>query len=190
MSNFTQINDLPKFDLFSEFNSMLQQNVIHWNDNDQICLNTVEGKEDNFIIGTGSLVYDWDQGKIKDQNGNEIHVVKQKQSTVQENDFTILCSQFKNTMFETVYNELSNKYKLGRVRLMRSKSKTCLSWHTDNSIRLHYPLKTQEGCLMIIEDEVMHLTKDVWWMTNTKVKHTALNASKEDRIHLVAVILA
>jgi len=190
MSNFTKINDLPKYDLYAELNTMIREDKLYWNKDNQICLNTILGQEDNFTIGTGSLQYDWDLGRVQDADGNEIRIVNEKQSILQENDFTVMCSQFKNTKFEEIYKELSNKYTLGRVRLMRSKSKTCLSWHTDKSIRLHYPLKTQEGCLMIIEDEVMHLTKDTWWMTNTTGKHTAVNASREDRIHLVAVILA
>lgn len=190
MSNFTQINNLSKYDLYTELNTMIQEDKLYWNKDNQICINTISGQEDNFTIGTGSLTVDWDFGKAQDANGNEVRIVNEKQSILQENDFTVMCSQFKNTKFEEMYEELSNKYTLGRVRLMRSKSKTCLSWHTDKSIRLHYPLKTQEGCLMIIEDEVMHLTKDTWWMTNTISKHTAINASREDRIHLVAVILA
>jgi hypothetical protein len=189
MSNFTQINDLPKYDLYAELNVMLQKNTLYWNDDNQICINTILGQEDNFTVGSGSLIYDWDQPPIQDEYVNEIQIVNRKEIIMKETDFTIMCSQFKNTKFEEIYEELNKKYKLGRVRLMRSRSKTCLSWHTDDSIRLHYPLKTQEGCLMIIEDEVMHLTKDTWWMTNTAVKHTAINASREDRIHLVAVIL-
>jgi hypothetical protein len=72
---------------------------------------------------------------------------------------------------------------------MASKPKTCLSWHTDSSKRLHYPLKTQEGCFMVIEDEVFHIPKNQWWLTDTVLPHTAFNSSKELRIHLVASIL-
>ena len=72
---------------------------------------------------------------------------------------------------------------------MRSGSKSCLSWHIDSEIRIHYPIKTQEGCLMIIEEEAKHLTQNQWWWTNTVIPHTAMNASKEDRVHLVVSIL-
>jgi hypothetical protein len=41
---------------------------------------------------------------------------------------------------------------------------------------------------MVIEDEVKHLDQDKWWMADTIKLHTAFNASKESRIHLVAVI--
>jgi hypothetical protein len=42
---------------------------------------------------------------------------------------------------------------------------------------------------MIIEDEVKHMNENTWWMTNTVLYHSAFNGSKEDRIHLVAVVL-
>lgn len=65
----------------------------------------------------------------------------------------------------------------------------CMSWHTDSSPRLHFPIKTQSSCFMIIEDEVKHITQSEWWMADTTKHHTALNASNEERIHLVAAIL-
>ena len=53
----------------------------------------------------------------------------------------------------------------------------------------HYPVKTQDGCFMVIENEIKYLELNNWYWTNTVLLHTAFNASKEDRIHLVAVIL-
>jgi hypothetical protein len=61
---------------------------------------------------------------------------------------------------------------------MKSEPKTCLSWHVDFSTRIHYPMKTQEGCFMVIADEVCHLTENTWWWTDTVLPHTAFNASK------------
>jgi hypothetical protein len=84
---------------------------------------------------------------------------------------------------------LNQQYILGRVRIMKSEPKTCLSWHNDNSERLHYPLSTHSGCFMVIEDEVMHLEYNNWYITDTTKKHTAFNGSTNSRIHLVAVIL-
>jgi hypothetical protein len=43
--------------------------------------------------------------------------------------------------------------------------------------------------MMVIQDEVLHLEQGQWYMTNTMPEHTAFNASKEDRIHLVVVVL-
>jgi hypothetical protein len=42
---------------------------------------------------------------------------------------------------------------------------------------------------MLIEDEVIHLKQHQWYWTNTLPKHTAFNASREDRLHLVVVVL-
>ena len=191
--NFKQLTDLPVYDLQSEFLKLIESNQIGWFEqknknviNDQICINTVKGKEDDIHYGRGSLIYDWDKF-YHDQHGKLI--APYKDIVAKEEDFTILNSQFKGTLFEEVYATLEKKYVLGRVRIMNSKPKTCLSWHTDGSPRLHYPIKTQEGCLMIIEDEVKHLPENTWWWTNTTVKHTAINASKDTRIHLVVAVL-
>jgi len=187
MKHFTELNDLPIFDLLSEINRL----NIEWPHGNQICLNTVIGREDDYVFGNGSLLWDWDNQQIEiDEHGMERSVVPKKVDPYAESDFNILCSIFVGTLFETVYHALEQKYNLGRVRLMRSSSKTCLSWHTDEHPRVHYPIKTQDGCLMIVEDEVIHLPKNTWWWSNTLLKHTAVNASMEDRVHLVATIIS
>lgn len=190
MTNFKKLTDLPIYDLYSELNSMLHNNLIKWSSDNQICLNTTVNAPADFLKGCGSLTHDWSTSKqIIDQFGNERIEVNRYTVPYNETDFAVMCSQFKNTLFEDVYNALANRYKIGRVRIMKSKSKTCLTWHTDSTIRIHYPIKTQDGCFMIIENEVQHLTASTWWETNTLPSHTSVNASKEDRIHLVAVVL-
>jgi hypothetical protein len=190
MNYFKIIDNLPTYDLLSELNQMIDTSTINFcNNTSQICINTISGKEDDYIFGTGSLSKNWNnEVKYKINNVTKSFVPKKK-IIYKEEDFNIICSQFKETLFESVYNELNSRYKLGRIRIMKSKSKTCLSWHFDVAPRLHYPLKTQEGCLMIIEDEVKFLEPYKWWLTNTLKYHTAINASAEDRIHLVATIL-
>lgn len=190
MSNFKIIDDLPSFDLLTELNNLIKNDIIFWSKDNQICLNTTESQLDNFLLGSGSLEYDWDNAKeIVDEYGNSSFYVPKYEVKYKEEDFSVLCTQFKGTLFEEVCNELSKRYSLGRVRLMKSKPKTCLSWHRDSSLRIHYPIKTQEGCFMVINNEVMHLEQNTWWWINTTLPHTAFNASKEDRIHLVAVVL-
>lgn len=191
MSYFTIIDDLPKLDLLPDLNKMLDEGSIKWHkDNNQISLNTIKGKETDYLLGCGSLYYDWDNKIIvKDKHGNETFEVKEREVPLKESDFNVLCSQFVGTAFETVYNAIKEKYNIGRVRLMRSRPKTCLSWHVDDSQRLHYPVKTQEGCFMVIKDEVKHLKQNEWCFTDTLVEHTAFNGSKDFRIHLVATII-
>ena len=188
MSNFVELSNLPVLDLYKEFNTLIETETISWHidKKDQICINTVEDCPDDIHIGRGSLTYDWDSSTT-DENGN-IEVPLRKK-LLQENNFVQLATPFKNTLFEEVYNALNKRYHLGRVRIMNSMPKTCLTWHTDATLRVHYPLKTQSGCFMVINDEVKYLEKDKWYWANTRLPHTAVNSSKENRLHLVAVII-
>lgn len=190
MSNFNEITDLPILDLNSELNTLLLNQTLTWTGENQFSLNTVPDRPADYILGTGSLTHDWGNAKeVIDEYGNSTTVVSLFEKPYKESDFTVVCDQFKNTLFEEVYNAICKKYIVGRIRIMRSKSKTCLSWHTDSHPRLHYPIKTQFGCFMLIEDEVMHMPQHSWWITDTIKYHTAINASKEDRIHLVTTIM-
>jgi len=190
MSYFHQIHGLPEKDLLTPLNQMLVDDEIKWSGDNQICINTIE-ESDDFLLGCGSLHYDWDNAEIlvDESTGSEKIHVPEYETPMQESDFTKLCSVFQGTVFEEVYNELKKHYQVGRVRLMKSFPKTCLSWHVDNTPRIHYPVKTQEGCLMIIEDEVKYMPVNTWWKTDTLYKHTAINASKQDRIHLVTCVM-
>jgi hypothetical protein len=192
MKNFQEINDLPILDLLSEYKKLLEEKKIYFSNRNkfQLCLNSTVDQIDNIHHGIGSLDFDWDDVGTVGEDGNIITKPKLRKIQLKESDFKILCSQFKGTMFEEVYTALEKKYILGRVRIMKSTPKTCLSWHYDYDIRVHYPIETHEGCLMIIEDEVMHLSKNKWWYTNTQKMHTALNASTEERIHLVVNVIS
>jgi len=189
-SYFTKINFLPCLDLQTELDNLIASNRVYWVNNEQICLNSTRINSEDFSEGAGSLTYDWSKKTtIIKENGKEDIYVPKRDTLLAEKDFKFLCSAFKDTLFEIIYMELQEHFELGRVRLMKSKPKSCLSWHYDFEKRLHYPIKTQEGCLMIINDEVKHLPRYEWFLTDTTTKHTAVNASKEERIHLVACVL-
>lgn len=185
--NFKILDNLPVYDLMAEFNQLLSSGVVHWSPevDDQICINTIHGKEDDFLFGRGSLYYDWDK---KYFDNNKL-VIPERTEKLVEADFTVLCNQFKGTLFEEVYMQLTRFYKVGRVRIMNLKPKTCLTWHVDDTPRIHFPMKTQTGCFMVIDDEVKFLEPNTWWYANTLNLHTVFNGSKENRYHLVAAIL-
>tara|TARA_B100000035_G_scaffold218035_1_gene186969 strand:- start:722 stop:1306 length:585 start_codon:yes stop_codon:yes gene_type:complete len=185
--NFVELKNLPILDLQSELESLIDKKVVDFNKNTtQICLNTVNGKENDYEFGRGSLYYDWENKYVNDDG--EV-VVPPKEIVYQESDFNVLCTQFVDTGFETVYNALQKMFDLGRVRIMKSKPKTCLSWHADDHPRVHFPMQTQEGCYMVIDDTSKHLEECKWYYTNTILPHTAFNGSGKDRIHLVATIV-
>ena len=189
MKNFKELN-FPKFlNLLEDLNRLISSGIIDWGTSNQICLNTTLNEPDNFKLGIGSLDHDWAKAYVISENGVSKTIVPKKQSLLSDKDSTVLCPQFKGTEFELLYEFLNSEFKIGRIRLMKSESKTCLSWHVDHTPRIHYPIKTQPGCFMVIDDEVKYLPEHTWWWTNTVKDHTAFNASKESRIHIVACLL-
>lgn len=181
--------DYPTFPLLDCFNRLIEEKKIVKNkDHDQYCINTIPGEDDSPNFGRGSLILDWDKSYY--DNDKQEMVVPKRKKEYKEEHFCELVSVFKNTSFEDMYKYLSKRHLLGRVRIMISKPKTCLSWHKDFHRRIHYPMKTQEGCLMIIEDQVKYLEQNQWYSTDTLYAHTAMNASQHDRIHLVATIIS
>ena len=186
-SHFEEITDLPKFpNLLKHLTPEMIKCLDRYG---QIGLTTIPGFERDYTLATGSLLKDWSNKKTIKENGVIKIEVPNKKIRLHEKDFTVLCDIFKGTIFEEIYNVLNERYILGRIRIFKSEPKTCLTWHVDEGMpRLHYPIKTQEGCFMVIEDEVKHLELDKWWMTDTTKHHTAFNSSRETRLHLVAVI--
>ena len=110
-----------------ELKRLIENKIIKWK-SDQICITTIPGKENDYLFGNGSLDLDYDN-EYEDEDGHLI--VPKREVPLQEKDFTVVCDQFKNTLFEQVYNELSNEYVLGRVRLIMLEHKECFSWHKD-----------------------------------------------------------
>ena len=167
------------------------ESIIDWNEYDQICINTLPGKTDDHQFGIGSLTHDWNNSKkVWSEESNSYKIEVPLYATpMQDSDFTEVCDIFKGTIFDDMMTILQERYMLGRVRIMKSLPKSCLSWHRDLSVRLHYPLKTQTGCKMVIEDTVFSIPANEWWLTDTLKWHTAFNASKEPRVHIVTCIL-
>ena len=181
MSNFIELEGLPVYeDLLEEFLRLVDPEK-----GNQVCLNSIEGHEDDIYFGAGSMKYDWANATIT-ESGEK--VVPLRESRPREKHFTKICNTFKGTKLERIYHALAERYELGRVRIMISYPGTCLSWHEDGSPRVHFPIYTNPGCFMVIEDEVKHLEQNKWYYTNTMKYHTAFNGSKDRRIHLVANI--
>ena len=109
---------------------------------------------------------------------------------INEEEYSEFISDFENTYFKEVFETLSSKYKLGRVRILLKEPRSTLSWHRDPEPRLHIPIITNPGCLMVIDNVAKHMPADgsVWITNNTKY-HNAFNGGEENRVHLVACIL-
>ena len=147
-----------------------------------ISLNQIPG-DPNSIIGNNVRGVYWTR---PDSSGKET----QRDVTIDESKYTEFVEDFKNTYFKEVYDELSKLYKLGRVRLLLKEPRSTLSWHRDPEPRLHIPIYTNPGCLMVIDKIAHHMPADgSVWITNNLKYHNAFNGGEENRVHLVACVL-
>ena len=123
---------------------------------------------------------------IADESGKEVS----RDIDIDETKYTQLIPEFENTYFKKVYETLSKRFKLGRVRLLLKEPRSTLSWHKDPEPRLHIPIITNLGCSMVIENVAKHLPADgrVTITNNTKY-HNFFNGGEQARVHLVACVL-
>jgi hypothetical protein len=146
-----------------------------------ICLNQIPGNPDSIKGNFARGVY-WTK---PDHSGKE--VVRDK--TLDETLYTEFVKDFEKTYFKEVYDKLKSKFKLGRVRILLKEPRSTLSWHRDPEPRLHVPIITNPGCLMVIENEAKHLPADgSVYITNNIKYHNAFNGGEENRVHLVACL--
>ncbi len=146
-----------------------------------ICLNQIPGKPES-IKGNNSRGVYWTK---PDQSGKEVS----RDINLDESLYTEFIKDFEHTYFKEVYELLNSQFKLGRVRILLKEPRTTLSWHRDPEPRLHIPIITNPGCLMVIENTAKHLPADgSVYITNNVKYHNAFNGGEENRIHLVACL--
>ena len=147
-----------------------------------IPLNQIPGDPDS-VKGNNVIGIYWTK---PDSTGVEV----QRESKIDEHKYTEFVDDFKNTYFKEVYDQLTKKYKLGRMRLLLKEPRSTLSWHRDPEPRLHIPIYTNPGAIMVVDNVAKHMPADgsVWITNNTKY-HNAFNGGEENRVHLVACVL-
>ncbi len=147
-----------------------------------IPLNQIPG-DPNSVKGNNVRGIYWTK---PDSTGVEV----QRESKIDEHKYTEFVDDFKNTYFKEVYDQLTKKYKLGRMRLLLKEPRSTLSWHRDPEPRLHIPIYTNPGAIMVVDNVAKHMPADgsVWITNNTKY-HNAFNGGEENRVHLVACVL-
>ena len=147
-----------------------------------IPLNQIPGDPDSVKGNNVRGIY-WTK---PDSTGVEV----QRESKIDEHKYTEFVDDFKNTYFKEVYDQLTKKYKLGRMRLLLKEPRSTLSWHRDPEPRLHIPIHTNPGAIMVVDNVAKHMPADgsVWITNNTKY-HNAFNGGEENRVHLVACVL-
>ena len=147
-----------------------------------ICINRIPGDENSITGGNVRGLY-WTKP-------DTTNVEEQRLPYIEEHRYTEICPEFKDTYVEEVYNLITSKFKLGRVRFLMKPPRSCLSWHRDPEMRLHIPIITNEGCRMVINDVSFHMPSNgSAYIVNNKEYRNFFNGSEIDRVHLVATIL-
>ena len=129
----------------------------------QICLQSYEGNRDH-TFGCGLLKKIHDHGRL-------------------ETDLTY-------KIFNIPYiNSIIEEHQLYRTKFFKMKPKTCYSYHRDQTKRLHVPIITNDKCFLVVDDEVVRTPVEgsPYVIDTTKI-HTAVNASFEERIHLIGCL--
>ena len=147
-----------------------------------ICLTRKPGDPESIKGSKARGIY-WTK---PDKSGAEVS----RDIKIDESEYSEFIPDYENTYFKEVFDVISSKYKLGRVRILLKEPRSTLSWHRDPEPRLHIPIITNPGCLMVIDNVAKHMPADgsVWITNNTKY-HNAFNGGEENRIHLVACVL-
>ena len=100
-----------------------------------------------------------------------------------EEDFNVFAYDLPYT------NSVLSDLKMYRSRLMNMPPKYCYSYHKDKSKRIHVPITTNSDCWIIVEKNIHHLPANgSHYIVDTTKMHTAVNASAEDRIHILGNI--
>ena len=186
-SDFSKVEDL-KFDIL-KLRKALKQVLSRKEYDDAVGTKYIAGISLNQIPG--------DPDSIKGENVKGIYWTKPDSSgkeavrakRIDETKYTEFVKDLEDTYFKEVYDILSKKFKLGRVRILLKEPRSTLSWHRDPEPRLHIPIITNPGFIMVIEEIAKHLPADgSAWITNNMKYHNFFNGGEEDRIHLVACL--
>ena len=112
-----------------------------------------------------------------------------REEAVDERAFSEFVPAFRGTYFEDVYQELSKRFTIGRMRVLSKAIYNCNSWHRDPEPRLHIPIISNPGSLFIVNHHVTHLPADgSVYFTDTRGYHTALNGGESRRVHIVSAL--
>lgn len=113
---------------------------------------------------------------------------KTNQKLFLERDFSVFNPDFMDTVFYDIYQRMP--FRVGRMRLNLLPPLTVFTMHRDSAPRAHIALTTNPDCFLNSGDgQAHHIPTDGnVYVFDTKLPHTAFNASREDRIHLTMAL--
>ena len=147
-----------------------------------ICINRIPGDE-NSLVGPKVRGLYWTYP-------DSTNVEEQRLPFIEEIKYTEICPEFKGTYVEEVYNLINKRFKIGRVRFLMKPPRSCLSWHRDPEMRLHIPIITNKGNIMVIKNTAFHMPANgSGYITDNRQYHNFFNGSEVDRVHIVATLV-
>lgn len=125
-------------------------------------------------------------GSLKNEDGSGLRAMTSDftERTVDRENYPVL----NKTMDEVEIIIRGTGRRMGRVRLMSQKAKTCLSLHRDlDEFRFHIPLQTCGNVFFVVDDRVCRMPNiGSLYILYTRGLHTVVNAdSKMERLHLL-----
>lgn len=156
---------------------------------DNIDFKSILEEANSVKVALGKGWKDLDQVGLQGHKPNLNPMEEWKSSIGRSNSLQYPETYFKYSLFQLpTINRIMEKYGMKRTRIMKSNPKTCLSIHQDLTKRIHIPLVTNDKCFMAIEDRNYYLEPGKIYLTNTTLRHTAVNASESLRVHIVGCI--
>lgn len=131
---------------------------------------------------TNSLLYDWSNW---DQNSGKPPPKKPQDQRLTQEQFAETCNLFKDTIIEEVNKLVKEQYGGVRGRILSLPPKFSMTYHYDESPRIHIPIKVNEKTFMVLEKTCHWFEVGNAYFVDTRKWHTAVNASIDSRIHLV-----
>ena len=97
----------------------------------------------------------------------------------------ILLEEYKNTVWESIWNSLP--IDAGQARVIVMESPSCYTQHADIDDRYHLNLSGDQDYLIDLGNQQMHkLEKDgVWYIMDAGRLHTAISVGEHTRMQLV-----
>ena len=131
--------------------------------------------------GQTSINYREKEGEDRHLGGCGWHEEYFTRGHVFQKDYVLYNEEYKGTIIQ----EILEDYNCYRSRMLTRKSGTCYQWHNDDDYRIHIPIISEPGNWFAFEDGLKRLEPGYVYLVNTTVKHSFLNGSKTDRIHIV-----
>jgi hypothetical protein len=182
------MNNIKKLKLSSDLElcKKLSDEIVEqvgWGKTNQIGLRSRLNTEDQWFDGAGSLydrgssIFKNTESEFTEWNLGSNHYIRQQVERLQELE----------------------KFSAGRVRIMKLLPKTGLSVHSDNEVRYHLVLKTNNKAVFAFNNGMLpkltdytemgtfyHIPADShWYWIDTRQVHWVYNGGIEDRIHIV-----